>query len=193
MPLTWHVDYWDYLGWKDPYGSAAATARQSAYVSRWGTRRRYTPMLVVGSVESRGASVRANLDAERAKPARLAIDATASATDDRVSATVKLRKLDETLEIGEAVRVVAVLFVKSATTRCDAGENAGKTLKEFFIAVELAEPIAPADCLDADGHAASFAMPEGETAANLGVAVIVEDLRERRTLEVAAFDVAAPE
>lgn len=48
LPLAFHVDYWNHIGWTDPFSSAAASARQRAYAEAFGTSRIYTPQLVVG-------------------------------------------------------------------------------------------------------------------------------------------------
>jgi len=47
VALAFHVDYWDYLGWRDTLGSADNTARQSAYGRQFGNRSVYTPQIVV--------------------------------------------------------------------------------------------------------------------------------------------------
>lgn len=48
LPLAFHVDYWNHIGWTDPFSSAAASARQRAYAEAFDTSRIYTPQLVVG-------------------------------------------------------------------------------------------------------------------------------------------------
>src|SRR4026207_974769 len=47
IALGEHVDYWDRLGWKDRFSSAALTNRQQVYGSRFGTQSIYTPQMVV--------------------------------------------------------------------------------------------------------------------------------------------------
>jgi hypothetical protein len=50
IALTWPVDYWDYLGWKDTFAKPEFTDRQRAYDRRLGVRDVYTPQVVVGGV-----------------------------------------------------------------------------------------------------------------------------------------------
>ena len=61
IALAFHVDYWDYLGWKDEFASAAHTKRQRAYAHAKGERTIYTPQIVVGGIDhavgSRGMKV----------------------------------------------------------------------------------------------------------------------------------------
>src|SRR5688572_23312928 len=60
-PLSFHVDYWDDLGWADPYASPAWTERQRQYARVLGDRQIYTPQIVIGGriglVGSRGDQV----------------------------------------------------------------------------------------------------------------------------------------
>src|SRR6202051_3142788 len=81
LPLAFHVTYWDYLGWKDPYSLDAATARQREYARHLGEDGVYTPQMVVdgakGSVGSRrAAGLRADAGAAREQvPVSVARDA----------------------------------------------------------------------------------------------------------------------
>lgn len=55
LPLTFSVDYWDYLGWKDTFAQKAFTDRQRAYAKKLGLREVYTPQVVVdGRVQASG-------------------------------------------------------------------------------------------------------------------------------------------
>src|SRR5579862_4403613 len=57
IALEEHVDYWDRLGWKDPFSSEAATARQSEYGQAFGGGQVYTPQMIVdGRTEFVGSS-----------------------------------------------------------------------------------------------------------------------------------------
>lgn len=50
IALSFHVDYWNYLGWDDPFSSVISTNRQRAYRAAFGLRYVYTPQIVVGGV-----------------------------------------------------------------------------------------------------------------------------------------------
>jgi hypothetical protein len=130
LPLAYHVDYWDRLGWKDPYSSAAATRRQRQYGDQFRLRAIYTPQIVVdGRAEMVGSDRRAVARAiQAAAPApRFDIDLVREAGDIRVHVGA-----DAALA---GARVQLVGYVRGRTTRVTAGENAGRTLAEANIVV----------------------------------------------------------
>src|ERR1044071_2104507 len=53
VPAAFHVDYWNYLGWRDPFGAADYSERQRAYAAEWKSRSIYTPGFVLDGKESR--------------------------------------------------------------------------------------------------------------------------------------------
>ena len=57
VPVAFHVDYWDRLGWKDPFASVEWTRRQQTYAENWKAETVYTPAFVLNGREWRGANV----------------------------------------------------------------------------------------------------------------------------------------
>ena len=71
LPLAFHVDYWDYIGWKDPYASKDATERQYGYGHALGLNMVYTPQMVIdGSQDVVGSDESAVLRAITASTIR---------------------------------------------------------------------------------------------------------------------------
>jgi hypothetical protein len=57
VPIAFHVDYWDRLGWKDPFASVEWTKRQQTYAANWKAESVYTPAFVLDGREWRGANI----------------------------------------------------------------------------------------------------------------------------------------
>jgi hypothetical protein len=134
VPLALHVDYWDRLGWKDPFSSAAFTARQGDYAVRFGSAGRvYTPQMVVdGRTEfvgnDEGAARRAIGDS--AKEARAFVRVVAGADTGSARVTVAgARK--------EGAEVMLAVTEDAAVSDVTRGENAGKKLAHVAVAREL--------------------------------------------------------
>ena len=190
MILSWHVDYWDYLGWKDPYGKKEYSQRQSRYAKARKMKNRWTPQFVVNStIVRRADAVTKIVKQEAAKKARLKFDA--KATLDKkgtVTATIRVGKLDEELEVTKALGVIPVLYLKQASTDCTAGENKGRTLEEHFSVLAALEPMPLGTALE-KGVKATFKAPKKAKASNLGLAVLVEDGTKMQCIECWAVPV----
>jgi hypothetical protein len=119
-PLSFHVDYWNDLGWADPFSLPAWTARQHSYARALGDNRVYTPELVIGGatgvVGSQEGLVLQTI-ARTPRPAVLAASATWAGDKVEVKATAP----------ADADVFVAV-WEDTTRTRVARGENAGSTL-----------------------------------------------------------------
>lgn len=129
IPLTFHVDYWDRLGWKDPFSTPAFTRRQQDYSAIFGADRVYTPQLVVdGRAELVGSDGRVALDAIRKAAALPHMDVRVSAS---ARGTDAIRVAVEAPAAGtqtEPIDIVAMLVEDRLISPVRRGENSGKTL-----------------------------------------------------------------
>lgn len=179
--LAWHVDYWDYLGWKDTFGSKEATARQKRYAKALGLKGLQTPHLFAANRPVR--DVAAAVREQAGKKAPFAIEGSAVLEKGKVVFTGKVKKVGE--GPGEGVTVQAILFARKTETKCDAGENKGRTLVEHYAVLGESKPVPLAQALK-DGVKAALD-PRGQREANLGVAILIEDASKMETLECATF------
>jgi hypothetical protein len=135
VALAFHVDYWDRLGWRDRFGSAAYTARQHDQATRQHASFVYTPQVLLQgedfSWRSPGQPAAA-IAAINARPARAKIELAAdpAASD---AATVEVR-----VRIGEprdrAHAAIAVALVQDGlASEVKAGENAGRRLEHDHV------------------------------------------------------------
>lgn len=126
-PLAFHVDYWNRLGWPDPFSSADWSARQSGWQAHLGNRSIYTPQLVINGraelVGSDEAAARAALQAALARPSEVGVRLEAAASGEgAVDVQVILDGLSRRA-------TVSVMLVEDGlSTVVPRGENAGKTL-----------------------------------------------------------------
>ncbi|MEM6292437.1 MAG: DUF1223 domain-containing protein [Myxococcota bacterium] len=136
IPLAFHVDYWNYIGWEDPFSDAAWSKRQRAYAWARDSRRVYTPQLLfngvdhgVGRSESRSRSAIAKATAS----STAAVDVEASVAGATINVDLRL---DGTAP-GEHAAVFVALAQDHASTKVTRGENARRTLSNAFIVRDM--------------------------------------------------------
>jgi hypothetical protein len=125
--LAWHVDYWNSLGWRDPFARSEWTARQKAY-ARHLNGEVYTPALVVN-----GAAMLVGSDRSAV---RQAIE---QATPPPVAVTLRRVAAGLEAEIGATSSQTTGLLVSydsQAATQIPAGENQGRRLVEYRVVQE---------------------------------------------------------
>jgi len=165
VPLAFHVDYWDYIGWKDPYASPAFTQRQHDYAAALRLHMVYTPQMVVDGhtdvVGSEYADVEAAIGKAGVQP-KLAV----SIEKDGAGYRVVIPAADAP-PAGPAA-VWLALFDSQRETRVARGENGGRMLKEYNIVRDWRQ------IGSWDGHALTLPLPMPEKPGEDGCAVIVQ-------------------
>jgi hypothetical protein len=142
FPISYHVDYWNYLGWSDPYSDPIHAKRQRDYAASFGVQRIYTPQMIVnGSTEfvgSREGMARSAVESALKRDAAAALtirDETAADGDG------KTRRVSVSVEIDGAREgdvVVATLVERGLVVKVGSGENGGRTLSHENVARALA-------------------------------------------------------
>jgi hypothetical protein len=139
--LSEHVDYWDHLGWRDPYSSASFSSRQAEYGARvFHTADIYTPQLVIdGQYEAVGSDIavirRAIVRAASASKAVIAID-TAPAGPHEIAARVHVT-LTPDVTLRDRADIVVALVQDSITDEVTRGENRGRRLTHSAVVRSL--------------------------------------------------------
>jgi hypothetical protein len=132
LALSFHVDYWDDLGWRDRYSLASATERQRAYARALHRSSVYTPQAVIdGSQDIVGSQRGALMEAVSARREGIA-------TSISISGGMAQVHVGAGSGTGNA-NVLLVGYLREATTPIGRGENSGRTLKESNIVISLRE------------------------------------------------------
>lgn len=135
IALALHVDYWDYIGWKDKLAHAAFTKRQKGYARSFGNRSIYTPQMVINGaadvVGNRPMDVTDMVQDHAAKGLRVAL--TLKRSGDRLTITAPASS-----GLAEA-DVILVRYTPSETVSIPRGENAGKKLDYTHVVTEWSD------------------------------------------------------
>ncbi|MBN9307058.1 MAG: hypothetical protein BGO82_06990 [Devosia sp. 67-54] len=121
ITLAYHVDYWDYIGWVDTFGSKDNTDRQKAYAQSWGKSMIYTPELVVNGAKGVVGSRQKDVD-DALGTAALSVPVGLDVAADMLKVTVAPQTG------GTSAMVWLVTFKDHAEVVIGRGENAGKTV-----------------------------------------------------------------
>lgn len=172
--LAMHVDYWDYLGWKDPFARHEFAERQRTYAGAFGKAGGdssvYTPQMVVNGT--------AGFNGANEKSANRAIDrALADAGRVKIEASVAARKPGEPVKVraqvsGDArwIDVAFAVVEDGLSSAVKAGENKGKTLRHDRVVRAFAKKSVKGGVAEVE-----LKLPVGVNEANCRVVVFGQD------------------
>ncbi len=167
VALSYHVDYWDYIGWKDRFATAATTARQRTYASVLKQRYVYTPEMVVDGI-AHDPGVTANpIEALLAQAARRS-PRRATPTLLCPSGGPLTIKLAPFKLVNVPADIVFAVYDRRRSTPVHAGENDGRTIENFNV-VRHFEVLSRWD-----GSAAQWTVPADHFTPDQGLAVLVQ-------------------
>ncbi|MTI11319.1 DUF1223 domain-containing protein [Curvivirga aplysinae] len=128
IALEFHVDYWDYIGWKDPFASPEYTKRQRSYAGPLSMRYIYTPQMVINGkrheVGSREMSVEVAIDEEKNRPS----EAMPVLHLNHGENDVNIRVQSNGVNANALYDIILVSYDARHETKVTRGENRGRTL-----------------------------------------------------------------
>jgi len=134
--LSEHVDYWNDIGWKDPYSSHEYSERQSAYAEQFGLRSIYTPQMVVdGHFEFVGSDERRATQAieSATKAKKVPVSISSSSSDEKTTILhIEAGPLPSSIT-AESAGIFLAIADNSDESHVSRGENAGRTLRHVGV------------------------------------------------------------
>ncbi|MCG3177179.1 MAG: hypothetical protein MOGMAGMI_02147 [Candidatus Omnitrophica bacterium] len=154
VPVAFHVDYWDYLGWKDRFSSATHTRRQRDYAARWGKDSVYTPMLVIDGREDRSWNLYGIVPGRQEA-------GILEATSDASTAHVKYTPPTG----GKSWVAHAAILGSGLRSRPSSGENTGQLLHhDFAVLTSASAPLRLTDGMSYEADLSFGSITEGKDA-----------------------------
>lgn len=191
--LSEHVDYWNHIGWRDPYSSHFYSERQSAYANRFGLDSVYTPQMIVdGTTEFTGSDT-----AQAEKAFALAITTAkvpvhllllASGLPHTLQAHIAAGPLNASFR-GREAEIYVALALNHAESHVSAGENGGRTLTHVAVVRSLSKAgtLTPGN----DFHQnVQLKLAPGDDPHNLRVIAFVQEAGQGRVLGAAEESVS---
>jgi hypothetical protein len=167
VALSFHVDYWDYIGWKDPFAGRVMTARQRAYARVLRQRYVYTPEMVVDGITHEPGVTKASIDemlaAAQRQSSQRATPQLSRVMDGPLTITLAPFKFD-----GAPAEVVLAVYDRRHSTPVPRGENTGHTIENFNV-VRRFETVGRWD-----GSAATWTVAPDRFQPGQGIAVLVQ-------------------
>ena len=158
VPLAFHVDYWDYIGWRDRFAQPEYSQRQRRYAAEGGVPTVYTPGLVKDGREWRGWNRDDSPEPDKTQVGDLSVELEGD------TAMIHFDPLTDAP--GELTANVAILGM-NLTSAVTAGENDGRTLHHDFVVLSLVSRP-----LFRDDHGFSAAVPLDVRALRSGQAAL---------------------
>lgn len=176
LALSFHVDYWDYLGWKDRFSDADYTRRQRVLGANNQQRTIYTPEFFVNGKETRGAAnILDAIQQSNASNAELELQLTVSRDESALLLVLESPSRQESME---QLHHRYIVYENNLSTEVQRGENSGKLLKHQ----QVVRYMSPAGNLRQQNQHRIEIGPDWQ-AENLGVAVLVTSPGNRDYLQ----------
>jgi hypothetical protein len=201
IALGEHVDYWNYIGWSDPFSSAAFSARQETYARALGQQDRvYTPQMIVdGQTEFNGSVMNKALEAI-AKAARspkadvrIVIPETKTQKDNQeIRFNVSVKNVPP-VDRGDVAEVILALTEDKLSSNVTRGENSGRKLAHTAVVREMRALGRVDPATKTFDSEKTMAIADSWKRDDLRVVVFVQERAQRRVLGAAVLNLAAPQ
>lgn len=179
VALAFHVDYWDHLGWKDPYARHGNAKRQRNYVTSLGARYVYTPQMIIDGSSQDVGSNRQRIEHLIAKAARHRVAGPAIALN---GSELSVGGSEIALDGGD-IGVWLFFFERARQNDVASGENKGRNMRTTNV-VRAVQSLGPYV-----GAARSFPLDTSAVPAGCdGVAVLVQQAGPGRIIAAKSFD-----
>jgi hypothetical protein len=188
VTLAYHVDYWNYLGWKDPFAHSRFTLRQRFVNARIGNRTIYTPQLMLDGNDYRRSShaaLQRHVTAGNREAPGADVALSAEVTADKIATAVHVTLRRKTTRAA----VFLALHESGLASQVNAGENRGRRLEHDFVVRELAGPFGVAESGKLD-HI--FHLAPGWNPRKLALAAFVQEAASGKTLQALALTNCKP-
>ena len=196
VPLAFHVDYWDYIGWKDRFAQAGFSERQRETVRRQGGRTSYTPQVMLNGQDQRRwsdpsafSSGVKNLTSS-APRAALALELNTAAAGLDADLTVTF---PPNVDRADAAVFIAIT-VNNLSNRVTAGENRGVTLKHDHVVRTILGPLSGEAKSRAEGKLVikrPIALAQDWKRGDLSFVAFVQNLRSGEVYQALSTPVCA--